>query len=71
MKEIGFTYNYKPEVKISPEIPESITIDGLVKCPQCGFPVTDKAGCMVAGGSSRSKYYCKICGYSFGDSDLK
>lgn len=69
--ELGFTHNFKPEVKINPNILESITIEGQIKCPQCGFPVTDKVGYMVAGGSSRSKYQCGICGYRFGDDELK
>lgn len=65
--EIKFTQTIKPEIKITPNIPEQITIEDQLKCPQCGFPVTDKIGYMVAGGTSRSKYHCGICGYNFGD----
>jgi hypothetical protein len=62
--EIKFTKTYTPKIKINPKIPESITVDG-VKCPKCGFPVTDKVSYMVAGGDSRSKNHCSICGHNF------
>ena len=65
--EIKFTQTIKPEIKINPDLPEQITIEGQLKCPKCGFPVTDKIGYMVAGGDSRSKYHCGICGYYFGN----
>lgn len=63
--EIKFTQTIKPEIKITPNIPEQITIEDQLKCPRCGFPVTDKIGYMVAGGSSRSKNHCNICKYNF------
>lgn len=65
--EINYNKPTKQEIKFDPNIPDSITIEGQLKCPRCGFPVTDKVGYMVAGGASRSKYHCRICGYNFGD----
>lgn len=70
-KEMGFTYTFKPEIRINPKIPEQISIEEMIKCPQCNFPIITKKGYMVCGGNSRSKYYCMVCGHSFGNDELK
>ena len=65
MNEFKFKFKYEPKIEINPNLPENVTIDGQVKCPKCGWAIINKIGFMVAGGDSRSKYRCGVCGYIF------